>query len=89
MNQTKREKNDTGTELTKVKVNNPQPTSATTATTTCNPEVCRDARNRYQPPDLASDSPWNHKKTYFFLGTMCIFVLWIVIYSIVSEKKLV
>lgn len=89
MNPSTKNKAEAGTELTKVKVNGPSGTSETTATTTCTPEVCRQARNRYQPPDLASDSPWNHKKTYFFIGTLCVFMLWIIIYSIISEKKLV
>lgn len=88
MNSSTNKKPETGTELTKVKVN-PAATSETTATTTCNPGVCREARNRYQPPDLASDSPWNMKKTYFFVGTLCIFVLWIIVYTIISESKLV
>ncbi|KAJ8964675.1 hypothetical protein NQ314_004707 [Rhamnusium bicolor] len=56
---------DTGTELTKVTVNGSSPSTAR-ATTTCTPEVCRSARQRFQPPDLSSDSPWNKKKTYFF-----------------------
>ncbi|XP_018579312.1 uncharacterized protein LOC108917285 isoform X2 [Anoplophora glabripennis] len=77
---------DTGTELTKVTVNGAPPARATT---TCTPEVCRSARQRFQPPDLSSDSPWNQKKTYFFIGTLVIFAVWIVIYSIVSELKLV
>lgn len=88
MNSSVKKKNETGTELTNVKVTNPG-ISETTATTTCTPEVCRQARNRYQPPDLATDSPWNHKKTYFFIATLGVFVLWIVVYTIVSEKKMV
>ncbi|KAJ8925255.1 hypothetical protein NQ315_009083 [Exocentrus adspersus] len=80
---------DTGTELTKVTVNGELPSAAARATTTCTPEVCRSARQRFQPPDLSSDSPWNQKKTYFFIGTIAIFAVWIVIYSIISELKLV
>lgn len=89
MNSSPKKKTETGTELTKVKVNDPSGTSENTATTTCTPEVCRQARNRFQPPDLATDSPWNQKKTYFFIGILGVFLLWIIIYSIVSEKKLV
>lgn len=80
-----KKKPENSTELTKVNIG----TSETTATTTCNPEVCRNARNLYQPPDLATDSPWNTKKAYFFAGTLGIFLLWIIVYTIVSEKKLV
>lgn len=89
MNASVKKKAEAGTELTKVKVIGPTGTSETTATTTCNPEVCRQARNRYQPPDLATDSPWNQKKTYFFIVTLGIFAVWIIVYSIISEKKLV
>ncbi|KAG5880051.1 hypothetical protein JTB14_018476 [Gonioctena quinquepunctata] len=79
---------DKGTELTKITVNGTS-SEAKATTTTCTPEVCRSARQRYQPPDLASDSPWNQKKTYFFIGTICVFVAWMIIYSILSELKLV
>lgn len=89
MNSSANNKAESGTELTKVKINEPASASQTTPTPTCSPEVCRQARNRYQPPDLATDSPWNQKKTYFFIGTLGIFVLWILIYTILSEKKLV
>nr|CAI5816892.1 unnamed protein product [Callosobruchus analis] len=80
---------DRGTELMKISVANGASTSAARSTTTCTPEVCRAARQKYQPPDLASDSPWNQKKTYFFIGTVAVFVVWIIIYTIVSELKLV
>ncbi|KAJ8962782.1 hypothetical protein NQ318_001181 [Aromia moschata] len=79
---------NTGTELMKVTVNGAS-TSAARATTTCTPEVCRLARQRFHAPDLSSDSPWNRKKTYFFVGTIVTFVLWIVVYTTVSELKLV
>nr|XP_023016660.1 uncharacterized protein LOC111505976 isoform X1 [Leptinotarsa decemlineata] len=83
-----------GVELTKITVNGTTSEAKATSadaktTTTCTPEVCRSARQRYQPPDLASDSPWNQKKTYFFIATIIVFVIWIIIYSIISELKLV
>lgn len=59
------------------------------ATTTCTPQVCRTARQQYQPPDLANNSPWNQKKTYFFIGVIALLIVWIIVYTIISELKLV
>ncbi|KAL1501672.1 hypothetical protein ABEB36_006961 [Hypothenemus hampei] len=75
---------ETGTELNKFTT-----VHGNKATTTCSPEVCRSARQRFQPPDLANNSPWNQKKTYFFIGVIALLILWIIIYTIVSELKLV
>lgn len=83
----KRSQKEVGIEMTRVAVHSGG--TEARATTTCTPEVCRQARQRYQPPDLATDSPWNQKKTYFFIGTIGVFIIWVIIYTIVSELKLV
>ncbi|XP_030754454.1 uncharacterized protein LOC115881188 isoform X2 [Sitophilus oryzae] len=75
---------EAGTELNKINVN-----GKIKATTTCTPEVCRSARQQFQPPNLAENSPWNQKKTYFFIAVIVLLLVWIIIYSIVSELKLV
>lgn len=75
---------EAGTELHQVTIN-----GNVKATTTCTPQVCRSARQRYQPPDLANNSPWNQKKTYFFIGVISLLVVWIIVYTVVSELKLV
>ncbi|XP_060525733.1 uncharacterized protein LOC132703505 isoform X2 [Cylas formicarius] len=77
---------EAGTELNSVVTNGDLTTKATT---TCTPEVCRSARQRFQPPDLANNSPWHKKKTYFFVGTIVLLIIWIAVYTIVSELKLV
>ncbi|XP_050294196.1 uncharacterized protein LOC126734554 isoform X2 [Anthonomus grandis grandis] len=74
---------ETGTELNKVTVN-----GHVKATTTCSPEVCRSARQRFQPPDL-SGNPWNQKKTIFFITVIVLLIVWIIVYTIVSELKMV
>ncbi|XP_019759396.1 uncharacterized protein LOC109537221 isoform X2 [Dendroctonus ponderosae] len=75
---------EAGTELNQVTIH-----GNVKATTTCTPQVCRTARQRYQPPDLANNSPWNQKKTYFFIGVISLLVVWIIVYTVVSELKLV
>ncbi|XP_057652426.1 uncharacterized protein LOC130891604 isoform X1 [Diorhabda carinulata] len=74
-----------GTELKKITIDGAQ----TSGALTCTPEVCRNARQRYAPPDLSGDAPWNQKKTYLFIGTICVFFLWMIVYSIVSTFHLV
>lgn len=74
---------EAGTELNRVEVN-----GSAKATTTCTPEVCRSARQRFQPPDLSS-GPWNQKKTYFFIAIIVLLIVWIIVYTVVSELKLV
>ncbi|CAG9863167.1 unnamed protein product [Phyllotreta striolata] len=64
---------------------NGQTAGTSTDANVCTPHVCRQARQNYAPPDLANDSPWNRKKTYFFVGTFCVFIAWIVIYSTISS----
>lgn len=50
----------------------------------CRPEHCRDARHRYQPPDLTG-SPWHKKKTFFFISLLVLFIIWVVVYSTLSH----
>ncbi|CAH1109734.1 unnamed protein product [Psylliodes chrysocephalus] len=73
----------------KITVNGQIAGTSTETDTVCTPHVCRQARQNYTPPDLANDSPWNRKKTYFFVGTFCVFIAWVVIYSTVSSFGLV
>ncbi|KAF7280723.1 hypothetical protein GWI33_005579 [Rhynchophorus ferrugineus] len=75
---------EAGTELNKINTN-----GNVKATTTCTPEVCRSARHQFQPPNLTNSSPWNQKKTYFFIGIMVLLLVWVIIYATVSELKLV
>lgn len=87
---------EVGTEMTKLKTAQTNGassvvsagTSAAAATTTCSPEVCRQARQRFHPPDL-SEGPWSTKKTYFFVGIIVLMILWIIIYTILSVYELV
>ncbi|XP_066156078.1 uncharacterized protein [Euwallacea fornicatus] len=75
---------ETGTELNKVTI-----TGEINSIATCTPEVCRRTRQEFQPPNLINHSPWNQKKTYFFIGIICLMVIWIIAYTIVSKLKLV
>lgn len=78
---------DESVELKKITINGNN-TSTPKSTTTCTPAICRTARGVIQPPD-ESDSPWNIKKTYFLIGIIAMFVVWILIYAIVSKLKIV
>ncbi|CAH1126659.1 unnamed protein product [Ceutorhynchus assimilis] len=77
---------EAGTELNKVTIING---NIKASTNTCTPEVCRRARQQYQPPDLANSSPWNQKKTYFFISVIVLLIVWIVVYTTVSQLKIV
>lgn len=54
---------------------------------TCSPEVCRTARQRYQPPDLAG-SPWHIKKTFFLIGLIVLLIIWIIVFTTLNEFNL-
>lgn len=54
----------------------------------CRPEVCRKSRQKYQPPELTG-SPWHLKKTIFLLSIIVLLVIWIVVFSTLSQYKLV
>lgn len=86
MNNSAKKKTEADTELTRVNVSDAMTNSEATATaaTKCSPEMCKQARNRNKP-DFATDSPWNIKKTYFLIGVLSLFLLWIIIYVIVSR----
>lgn len=75
-----------GTELQMVK-NKTNGSSGTDPSTSCRPEVCLAARQRRQAPDLG-DSPWQTRKTVFLIGTIVLLVIWIIVYTTLSQLKL-
>lgn len=75
-----------GTELEMVR-NKTNGSSGNDPSTSCKPEVCIVARQRYQAPDL-SDSPWQTRKTVFLIGTIVLLVIWIIVYTTLSQLKL-
>lgn len=75
-----------GTELEMVR-NKTNGSTGNDASTSCRPEVCQAARQRYQAPDLA-ESPWQHRKTVFLIGTIVLLVIWIIVYTTLSQLKL-
>ncbi|XP_019881912.1 uncharacterized protein LOC109609645 isoform X2 [Aethina tumida] len=82
---------DKGTELKKVVINGTQTQTEEPGPSkpiTCTPDVCRQARQRFQPPDLA-DSPWHTKKTYFFFGIIVLLVIWAIIYGLLTHFDVV
>lgn len=80
---------ETGTELKRVEVNGGAAGTSKNnqQTVTCSPEVCRKARQTFRPPDL-SEGPWHKKKTYFFVGTIVLLLIWIVVYATLSHYDL-
>lgn len=56
--------------------------------TSCRPEVCQRARERYTAPDLRG-SPWHRSKTIFLLITISSLIIWAIIYSTLSHLNLV
>ncbi|KAK9737277.1 hypothetical protein QE152_g10866 [Popillia japonica] len=58
----------------------PQPS----ASTSCKPEICQAARSRYSPPELAG-SPWHIKKTIFLLTFLILMVIWVIVFTTLSQ----
>jgi hypothetical protein len=80
-------KNEKGIELSVSSTNGGASSATENLVVTCTPEVCRTARQRYPPPDLAG-SPWHLKKTIFLLGLIVLLIIWIVIFTTLSQLKL-
>lgn len=77
-----------GTELEVVQsLKNTPNGNSTNPSTSCTPEVCIASRERTRGPDL-SGSPWHFKKTVFLIGTIVLLVLWIIVYTTLSQLKL-
>lgn len=54
------------------------------ASTSCKPEICQAARSRYSPPELAG-SPWHIKKTIFLLTFLILMVIWVIVFTTLSQ----
>ncbi|RZC41583.1 hypothetical protein BDFB_013392 [Asbolus verrucosus] len=78
------EKTDKGIELSNT---NGGASASENLVVTCTPEVCRAARQRYQPPDLAG-SPWHMKKTVFLVGLIVLLIVWIIVFTTLSQLQL-
>ena len=64
------------------------PKNSAIPSTSCNPDVCQAARRKYAAPDL-TDSPWHSNKTIFFLAIIALMVIWVIVYTTISQLKLV
>lgn len=80
-----------GTELEAVnslKNNNTNKSNPNQQPISCKPEVCRAAMQKNRRPDLADNNPWHLKKTIFLIGTIVLLVIWIIVYTTISELNL-
>ncbi|KAF5303638.1 hypothetical protein FQA39_LY09885 [Lamprigera yunnana] len=55
--------------------------------TSCKPEICHSTKKRFQGPDL-SDSPWHKTKTIALVITIILFVIWVIVYTVLSQLDL-
>ncbi|KAK5647730.1 hypothetical protein RI129_002622 [Pyrocoelia pectoralis] len=56
--------------------------------TSCNTEVCQSTKNKFPQPNL-SNNPWNRCKTISLIVMIILFVLWIIIYTVLSQMNLI
>lgn len=53
----------------------------------CRPEVCRRARESYKLPELTGN-PWHRKKTIALSVLLALFIVWIIVYTTLSQLKM-
>lgn len=55
--------------------------------TTCKGEVCQAVIQKYRPPTLSAN-PWHKRKTIYLILTIVLLVIWIIIYSTLSQLNI-
>lgn len=53
----------------------------------CKAEICKRARTRSRAPQ-SSEGPWHKQKTFYLLMLVILFVIWVIVYSIISSLNL-
>lgn len=55
--------------------------------TSCRGEVCQAVLEKFRPPTL-SPSPWHKRKTLYLILTLTLFIIWIIIFTTLSQLNL-